>query len=133
MPNRGRKIAAKKALLGKKKKSKRPSIKSPANDISEDLSFSSNQIDTSPAPVNPPQKRGYVSTPATDSKSAITPSHKGLSKAVSLKTSVKSSKTITKSSTQDTVYHYIRPELQRIGICSGIVLGLLIILSFVLT
>jgi hypothetical protein len=44
-----------------------------------------------------------------------------------------SSKSVSRDSTHDTVYRYIQPELQRIGICSSIVLGLLIILSFILT
>ena len=133
MPNRGRRIAAKKALLGKKKKSKRLSIKSSTTNFSEDLSLSSNQDDLSPNRTTTAKKRVYAPTPITNGNSDIVPAPKSLSKTASVTAVANPSKTTHKSSTQDAVYHYIRPELRRIGVCSGVVLGLLIILSFVLT
>ena len=130
MPNRGRRIAAKKALLGKNKRTKRLSIKSPA---SGDLHIHSSQHSSSTNPIPTPQGRGASSTHGNDDKSDANPQARVLS-GTTLPTMTRNpSKSISRSSSHDAVYRYIRPELQRIGICSSVVLGLLIILSFILT
>ena len=130
MPNRGRRIAAKKALLGKKKKTKRLSIKSPTSGV---LPIQSSQHSSSPNSIPTPKESGVISTHGNDDKSGATPQTR-VSSGTALPTMTRNpSKSIPRASTHDTVYRYIRPELQRIGICSSIVLGLLIILSFILT
>jgi len=130
MPNRGRRIAAKKALLGKKKKIKHLSIKSPT---SGDLSLHSSQLGSSPNAIPTPKERSPRSAHGHYDKSDANPRPRVLSKTALPAVTENPSKSMSRSSSHDTVYRYIRPELQRIGICGGIVLGLLIILSFVLT
>lgn len=130
MPNRGRRIAAKKALLGKKKKIKRLSIKSPTNGV---LPIQSSQHSSSSNPIPTPKESGVISTHGNNDKSGPKPQTR-VSSGTALTTMTRNpSKSISRASTHDTVYRYIQPELQRIGICSSIVLGLLIILSFILT
>ena len=130
MPNRGRRIAAKKALLGKKKKTKRLSIKSPTSGV---LPIQSSQHSSSPNPIPTPRESGVISTHGNDDKSGANPKTK-VSSGTALTTMTRNPSTrVSRASTHDAVYRYIQPELRRIGICSSMVLGLLIILSFILT
>jgi hypothetical protein len=132
MPNRGRRIAAKKALLGKTKKIKRPSTKVLINNISGGLSLTGTQHDYLLKDRATPKEKRARSTDENYDKSDKTLKPRILSEATLLTATAISSKSASRSSSHDTVYRYIRPELQRIGVCSSIVIGLLIVLSFIL-